>query len=298
MSDKFLRENVDRGKVNVPVYFYEYEGTDYDLWLHWHEEVEFIYIEEGELDITVDMITYTLKKGEGMIINSGQVHTAVSLKGKKLKHYAVLFSLDFLRGNTSDYCYINYILGLESGKKRFINKLTIEKYLEKEVITKWKELLNVTKEKNIMWELKSKSLLYNIIADMYEIGGIIIEAEGVNSSYEKIERIKMVIQYIQKNYSRKIYLHELARTVNMNKQYFCRFFKKNTGYTPVEYINSYRVEKALELLNEGDKNTSEVCYDVGFDNISYFIKKFKEHCGMTPNSFRKKVENAGKNKEK
>ena len=63
----------------------------------------------------------------------------------------------------------------------------------------------------------------------------------------------------------------------MNVQYFCRFFKSVVGKTPVEYINSYRIEKATELLQTETLSISNIALNVGIDNFSYFIKQFKKH---------------------
>ena len=70
----------------------------------------------------------------------------------------------------------------------------------------------------------------------------------------------------------------------MNEQYFCRYFKKNIGKTITEYINVIRVEKAATALAE----TEDKIIDIAFDNIGYFIRRFKKEKGMTPSEYRKK----------
>lgn len=70
----------------------------------------------------------------------------------------------------------------------------------------------------------------------------------MNSKDYKLHVLKQVVTYIQEHYSEKIYIQELADEVNMNPQYFCRFFKSMTGKKPTDYINHHRIEKAINLL--------------------------------------------------
>ena len=72
----------------------------------------------------------------------------------------------------------------------------------------------------------------------------------------------------------------------MNSQYFCRFFKSVIGKTPIDYINNYRIEKSVELLVTTNDKILNICYSVGFDNFSYFIKTFKKIKNCTPSEYR------------
>ena len=74
----------------------------------------------------------------------------------------------------------------------------------------------------------------------------------------------------------------------MNEQYFCRYFKKNIGKTITEYINMIRVEKAATALAETEDKIIDIASACGFDNIGYFIRRFKKEKGMTPSEYRKK----------
>ncbi|WP_138990648.1 helix-turn-helix domain-containing protein [Clostridium arbusti] len=98
----------------------------------------------------------------------------------------------------------------------------------------------------------------------------------------KMEQVKKAIAYIHENFTKKIYITELAKVVSMNPQYFCRFFKSMVNKTPIEYINNYRINRANKYLQSEDLSVMEVCLRVGFENPSYFIKLFKEQNNMTP----------------
>ncbi|WRK52276.1 AraC family transcriptional regulator [Coprobacillaceae bacterium CR2/5/TPMF4] len=75
----------------------------------------------------------------------------------------------------------------------------------------------------------------------------------ITNDYSKhnLEAIEIVLKYIEEHYDEKITSQMLAKLLNYNHQYFSRFFKDNTGYTPIEYINKYRIDMACEeLLDE------------------------------------------------
>ena len=69
-------------------------------------------------------------------------------------------------------------------------------------------------------------------------------------------------------------------------EYFCRLFKQYTGKTPIEYLNNYRIEQAAKLLIETNDSITDIAFDCGFENTSYFIRKFKAQKSATPKQYR------------
>ena len=82
-------------------------------------------------------------------------------------------------------------------------------------------------------------------------------------------------------------MQDLASQVNMNDQYFCRFFKRSIGKTPIDYINDYRLNKVIRLLETGDAPVTEICLECGFNNMGNFQRLFKRKTGITPLQYRK-----------
>lgn len=93
---------------------------------------------------------------------------------------------------------------------------------------------------------------------------------------QKITAIKTVLSYITDHYHEKLYVQDLASQVNMNEQYFCRFFKRSIGKTPIDYINDYRLNKVIRLLETGDAQITEICLECGFNNMGDFQRLFKQ----------------------
>ncbi|MDB4414918.1 AraC family transcriptional regulator [Saprospiraceae bacterium] len=104
-------------------------------------------------------------------------------------------------------------------------------------------------------------------------------------------RIRMIYAYVDKNYKQKIELNEIAALSNMTKEAFCRYFKKATNYTFVQFLNRYRISHAKRFLMSG-KSVTEACYSCGFESLSYFNRIFKKITDENPSTFRKRyVEN-------
>ena len=114
-----------------------------------------------------------------------------------------------------------------------------------------------------------------------------------NTSILKIIfKIKDVIKYIENNYRNDINITTLANICHYNEYHFMRFFKKYTGKTCIQFIKNYRLEKAYNLLKNTDLPVTQISFDVGFSNVSYFIRSFKEKYKVTPKELRLRVDDS------
>jgi AraC family transcriptional regulator, arabinose operon regulatory protein len=101
-------------------------------------------------------------------------------------------------------------------------------------------------------------------------------------------RISKVVQYIEQNLGELITLEALAGLLNVTEQHFCRIFKKNMGIRPFQYIQGERIQRAKKLLIDMPGETvQQISLQAGFADTGYFIRKFKEKEGLTPQRFRK-----------
>ena len=99
-------------------------------------------------------------------------------------------------------------------------------------------------------------------------------------------RIDRVCTFINENYKNPIRLKDAADILNMSATAFSRFFKKSTGKTFVSYVNALRIGWACKLLIESDMNIAEISYEVGFNNLSNFNRRFVERHHMNPREYR------------
>jgi len=101
-----------------------------------------------------------------------------------------------------------------------------------------------------------------------------------------LEYIKTVIEYIENNYFSAITVSDLAKNANINQYYLMKIFKQVIGTSPIDYLINLRIEYAAKLL-KGGYSITQIANEVGFNNTSYFITKFKQKHGMTPKEYRK-----------
>ena len=99
--------------------------------------------------------------------------------------------------------------------------------------------------------------------------------------------IRLAISYIEDNYAKQIKLEDIAGEVNLNPVYFSNIFKKEIGVNFIDYLTSYRIKKAKELLSSSSKNVNEVAFSVGYTDPRYFSKTFKKIVGIKPMEYRK-----------
>lgn len=106
------------------------------------------------------------------------------------------------------------------------------------------------------------------------------------------KEISKAINYINVHYMEDIKLTDLAKYVGMESAYFSFLFKKETGSNLTDYINTVRIGKAKEYLSFSDMSIYEVAEKVGYANVSYFSKVFKQSVGMSPARFKNTLKNS------
>lgn len=100
-------------------------------------------------------------------------------------------------------------------------------------------------------------------------------------------RLRGIYAFVDKNYHRKIELSEVATLSNMTKEAFCRYFKKATSYTFIQFLNRYRISQSKRHLMSGESVT-DACYSCGFESLSYYNRIFKKITNENPRDFRKR----------
>jgi AraC-like DNA-binding protein len=101
------------------------------------------------------------------------------------------------------------------------------------------------------------------------------------------EKAERAISYIHNNYVSDIHLPDVARLCGMEASAFSRFFKKQTGHTFAKFVNQTRIYSACTLLAHTDRSVTEICFDVGFNNIANFNRQFVKICDQTPSAYRR-----------
>ncbi|MDZ5001201.1 helix-turn-helix domain-containing protein, partial [Clostridium perfringens] len=133
-----------------------------------------------------------------------------------------------------------------------------------------------------------KGELFLIFSTIFKEGYVSLNVSSENySDLIKVGKLKEVIKYIQTNYKNPITIKELADIAQYSEYHFLRFFKSQTGKTCTQYINYFRIQKATLLLFNTNLSITEIAYEVGFGDVSYFIKTFKKFLSISPTKYRK-----------
>ena len=104
---------------------------------------------------------------------------------------------------------------------------------------------------------------------------------------QNLEKINKVYEYVFQNIQEGIKLEEASSVLNMAPSSFCRYFKKKTNITFMEYVKSVRIGMAAKLLAETDKQITQICYESGYNNLANFNHYFKDIMGKTPSDYRR-----------
>jgi signal transduction histidine kinase/ligand-binding sensor domain-containing protein/DNA-binding response OmpR family regulator len=127
-----------------------------------------------------------------------------------------------------------------------------------------------------------------LIREKYKSQNFMIEVQNKNSSRDE-EFVQSVKKILEENISNpELNVNSLSQQLNISTTQLYRKLKELTGYSPVEFIRTIKLQKAYSLLNARSNTVKEVCYLTGFNNMSYFIKCFREQFGVTPAYFRDK----------
>jgi signal transduction histidine kinase/DNA-binding LacI/PurR family transcriptional regulator/AraC-like DNA-binding protein len=136
---------------------------------------------------------------------------------------------------------------------------------------------------------------------------VILQTKGVLSDVESVAEIQRVLTtnstlpqptamlvkqasaYIQQNYTRSFSLEELSETIGVSKSYLSRIFKMDTGISPWDYLNRFRIQKAKELLLLTDESITTIAAEVGYEDVGYFGRVFREIAGCSPRAFRQQT---------
>lgn len=113
----------------------------------------------------------------------------------------------------------------------------------------------------------------------------LLSAEILDHQLKTSKHVAKMIEYVRENYGRKISIHHLVDRLGVSASYLNQKFKSETSYTFNEFLNRYRIHKAMEMLKAGDGKVYTIASDVGFSDYKYFISIFKKYANCTPSQY-------------
>lgn len=265
MNFSILQETAQRGTSDFPIEYHKINKNHprYQMQMHWHKDIEIIRITKGIFDAQIGDESYSLKAGHSIYIPGGVAHGATS---DDCEYECIVFSPAIMYSTQRVRTLI---------KSKILYPVT---FFENEDV---KRIFDSINAQDTGFEFEIMGLLYKITNQALNA-----QLSSNTAITYRSDKIKPAIYYIQNNYQNNISLMTLAEECMMSANYFSKIFKDVTGQTPIEYITTYRLEAACEMLLSGAKVT-DAAFDCGFNDLSYFIHVFKKNIGISPKQYSK-----------
>lgn len=281
-----FNELKQHGTADFPIelYFLDKNSAKYEMIHHWHRELEIIRVLKGELSVTVGKNERVLHKGDAVLVGCDTLHAAHPQNDRfcECQYQCVVWDIGGFIPSQPD-CR-DFLNGLLAGNRIILPDSDSDSEVLQDIhglFSSMENLENMTGTR------------FDVIASLYRLYGTLYRREKtqkVDSSRtvdENTARLKQALSLIRTSYHEDLTLARMAQVCDMSPQYFCSCFRSMTKRSPMEYLNDYRIMEAVKMLVNTDESVTRIAYACGFNDLSYFIKQFKNEKGMSPGKFRK-----------
>lgn len=277
-----LKENRPHGTKAYPYtqYFIHKPKRAFHIPVHWHDEVEIIYVKKGSIYIYIGEERYPAAEGDLFFVNSGELHFMES-DDMGVEYYTLLFPLAFLSFQMEDALEQEVFMPLR--QKQLLLPVRLKEFeAEKQMTNLIREVIDVNEEKEVGYQLRTRILLLELIEGFIKEGGF--QQAGFTSATEMQREL---LAFIQGHYTEKITLNMLAEEFHLSEKYISWYFKEHFSISFMQYVSHLRMTKARDLLLTTDWSVTEVALSCGYPSVNLFIRSFKEMYGVTPLQYRK-----------
>ncbi|CCQ96797.1 Transcriptional regulator, AraC family [[Clostridium] ultunense Esp] len=270
-----------QGQESLPINVIIHSVEEFQM--HWHKEIEILFILEGSINVRVGEESYFLRENDLILINCNELHSTRRLKDNNAL-LAIQIDPEFYNS-----CYPQF------------NKLVFD--CKSFIFGEEQERFDIIRYyiAKIVWELNKRNKGYQFVIGNYlyllakhlltNFDYVIIEDEAEELRDEDIVRLQRIIEYVNKNIDRKITLKEIAEREHVNYYYLSHFIKGKMGISFQEYVNSVRLYNAVDMLKNTDKSIIDISHASGFSNVNSFNRIFKETYNCSPSEYRKNSKN-------
>ena len=283
--DKNLKELEKHGTNELPLAFYDDNCQIFKaIYTHWHEEMEIIYITRGKGFVRLNDELVQIETGDIILIGKETIHYIQSDKDDILYFKSLVFNLNIIYSYLGDACQVELVDPLMNNKFEIKSVLKKENKHYSQFLRIYLNIIEVYCRKEKYFYIKIKGLFFELFYEMFKAD--VIRNVDISKT-RKTSKMKVILDYIDNHYYENMTINNLAQMMHYNEYYFMKIFKQYTGKTFISYINEIRIEKSKYLILNTDLSITEIATKVGFNNTSYYIKKFQHLQGITPHKFRK-----------
>lgn len=261
-----------------------FESGNLEFPPHWHEEIEMVYVLEGEIDVGVNNRLYKLNPKDILLIGGRDIHS-FSSQNIQSKLVIIQFKLSLFDSLSSMFGDRRFVRPLLQHSRRLDKdpESTAHQRIENQIL----DMIQEYSGKLEGYRLALKARLYDLaVILLRQVPMENYPPREKSRLLNRLERLKKVFAYVEENYNRSISLEEVAEEASFSVYYFTRFFKEATGMTFGQYLSFYRINIAEEYLLSYNDPITEVAFKAGFNSIKTFNRVFKKLKGCSPTEFR------------
>lgn len=273
-------EEVEGLYNEYPYAFHHVDMSQTAVPWHWHEAVEFCYVQTGSVKVSTAGQSQVFQKGEGFFINSNVLTAMTDAPDCIIDSH--LFHPVFLGGHFKSVFETKYLNPVIQNRHLDLLPLRGDSQTQKQLLGKLCQLSRLQDSADV--EFQTRNLLSEIwLLLLQELAHTQLKA----SLPKNQDRLLNMLAYIQENFDRKLTLQEIAEASAVSTRECLRCFQASIRQSPMEYLMDYRVQAATKLLETTDLSVTEIAMRTGWGSSSYFAKMFHRLRGKTPNAHRK-----------
>ena len=219
-----------------------------DISTHIHDCYELFYFISGDLTYYIEGQAYKLCPNDLIITNSRELHRIVFNSNSCYERKYIHFKPEYISSfQTDEYNMLNY---LENRKLGYFNRISAKDVLEAGINKLWDQIETASLDSSPESQIMLKTYFIQMLVQVNKIFSRYNNPLVDSKKYDK--KIVTILDFINTNLDKKITLDLLQMKFYVNKYYLCHIFKRNTGFTVIEYITYKRIMRAMDLLMSGN----------------------------------------------